>query len=229
MEYNYQLLKKARLEKGISVEQLAFDLCLSRSQIESIENNLPDFFYSQEIKLTCIKKYALSLGLDLEGVLNHSQKSTSETNQDLTQIHLPKPSPLSSPLNLAKMDERPSLAQNHSRHKRVRNYSNHDIVKKATQYIDEHLPNKITLQHLTAVTNYSERSIQLIFQKHFQQTPFEYIEEQRLLKAKALIESHGQSKKLAAIAHDVGLSHIGRFSVRFKKRFGLSPSILAKG
>jgi len=81
---------------------------------------------------------------------------------------------------------------------------------------------------LTNVTGYSERSLQLVFKKQFNQTPFEYIEGERLKKAKALIEAHKQSKKIAEIAQDVGLTHLGRFSVNFKKQFGISPSVLAK-
>jgi len=81
---------------------------------------------------------------------------------------------------------------------------------------------------LTNITGYSERSLQLVFKKKFNQTPFEYIEGERLKKAKALIETHKQSKKIAEIAQDVGLTHLGRFSVNFKKQFGISPSLLAK-
>ena len=86
----------------------------------------------------------------------------------------------------------------------------------------------MTMDELKKITGYSERSLQLVFKSHFNQTPFEFIEEQRLLKARVLIEAHKQSKKIAEIAQDVGLTHLGRFSVNFKKRFGLSPSLLAK-
>jgi AraC-like DNA-binding protein len=77
-------------------------------------------------------------------------------------------------------------------------------------------------------TKCSERSLQMIFKKHFNKSPFEYIKEQRLLKAYELIKQHKQSKKTTDIAKEVGFRHLGRFSLNFKKRFGVHPSILAK-
>jgi transcriptional regulator GlxA family with amidase domain len=77
-------------------------------------------------------------------------------------------------------------------------------------------------------TKCSERSLQMIFKKHLNKSPFEYIEEQRLLKAHELIKQHKQSKKTTDIAREVGFRHLGRFSVNFKKRFGIHPSVLAR-
>jgi transcriptional regulator GlxA family with amidase domain len=84
------------------------------------------------------------------------------------------------------------------------------------------------MNDLIKLSGFSERSIQLVFQSRLNQTPFEHIEAQRLLRAKALIEEHKQSKKIADIARDVGMNHLGRFSISFKKRFGLSPSEVAR-
>lgn len=104
----------------------------------------------------------------------------------------------------------------------------HILITKACEYIENNLSEKITLAHLTNCTGYSERAIQLLFKKHFKLTPFEYIEEQRLLKAFKLIKTHKNEKPVTHIAKDVGLIHLGRFSVKFKKRFGVSASDLAK-
>ena len=77
-------------------------------------------------------------------------------------------------------------------------------------------------------TSYSARALQLKFKKYLNQTPFEYIEEQRLLKAHELIEHYKQSMQIKVVAYEVGFRHLGRFSERFKKRFGISPLHLAK-
>lgn len=111
---------------------------------------------------------------------------------------------------------------------RIKNQSRHPIIQQATMYIQNHLSEKITMHDLKKITGYSERSLQLVFKEHFNQTPFEFIEEQRLLKAKSTIEKYKTSKKIAEVAEDVGLTHLGRFSVNFKKRFGIPPSLLAK-
>jgi transcriptional regulator GlxA family with amidase domain len=104
----------------------------------------------------------------------------------------------------------------------------HKAIRLAQQYITLHLAEKITMGDLKNITGYSERSLQLLFKKEFNQTPFQYIEEQRLLRAHELITLHKQNKKTTQIALDVGCKHLGRFSVKFKARFGIHPSVLSK-
>ena len=123
---------------------------------------------------------------------------------------------------------KPKARKSHPKVRHGNNESNHVIIQLSVAYIQNNLSNKITMEDLTKITGYSERSLQLVFKKEFNQSPFQYIEEQRLLKAKALIEKHKRSKKISAIAQDVGFFHLGRFSVNFKQRFGISPSLLAE-
>jgi transcriptional regulator GlxA family with amidase domain len=104
----------------------------------------------------------------------------------------------------------------------------HPALQSACDFIKANLHLKISMLDLKHHTNYSERSLQLIFKKYLNKSPFEYIEEQRLLKAHALIKHYKQSKKTTHIATEVGFRHLGRFSVNFKKRFGINPSVLAK-
>jgi len=106
--------------------------------------------------------------------------------------------------------------------------ANHPLLISACAYIEINLHRKIAMLELKQHTKCSERSLQLIFKKHLNKSPFEYIEEQRLLKAYELIKQHKQSKKTTDIAREVGFRHLGRFSLNFKKRFGIHPSILAK-
>ena len=104
----------------------------------------------------------------------------------------------------------------------------HPALQNACDLIKANLHLKISMLDLKHHTKYSERSLQLIFKKHLNQSPFEYIEEQRLLKAHVLIKQYKQSKKTTDIAREVGFRHLGRFSVNFKKRFGIHPSALAR-
>lgn len=104
----------------------------------------------------------------------------------------------------------------------------HPALIIACDFIKANLHLKISMLDLKHHTKYSERSLQLMFKKHLNKSPFEYIEEQRLLKAYELIKQHKQSKKTTYIAIEVGFRHLGRFSVNFKKRFGIHPSVLAR-
>jgi len=103
----------------------------------------------------------------------------------------------------------------------------HPLLTSACEYIEINLHRKIKMLELKQHTKCSERSLQILFKKHLNQSPFEYIEEQRLLKAHELIKQFKQSKKTTQIATEVGFRHLGRFSVKFKKRFGIHPSALA--
>ena len=67
-EYNFELLKATRLSKKISAQSIAFDLCLAKRHIKSIEENSTQYFPSESIRISSIKKYALALGLKLEDV-----------------------------------------------------------------------------------------------------------------------------------------------------------------
>ena len=104
----------------------------------------------------------------------------------------------------------------------------HPALIIACDFIKANLHLKISMLDLKHHTKYSERSLQLIFKKYLNKSPFEYIEEQRLLKAHELIKQYKQSKKTTDIAREAGFRHLGRFSVKFKKRFGVSASDLAK-
>ena len=104
----------------------------------------------------------------------------------------------------------------------------HPLLISACEYIEINLHLKISMLELKQHTKCSERTLQLIFKKYFNKSPFQYLEEQRLLKAYELIKQHKQSKKTTDIAREVGFRHLGRFSVKFKKRFSVSASDLAK-
>jgi AraC-like DNA-binding protein len=49
-----------------------------------------------------------------------------------------------------------------------------------------------------------------------------------MLKAHELIKEYQRSKTISEIALELKFRHLGRFSVNFKKRFGIHPSVLAQ-
>ena len=178
--------------------------------------------------MACIKKVAEKLGLDIDEVLYKKERIKVEEKASekpsIESTHATE----SLAINHEAQIKTPKIRKSHPPRSLEKNGTNHVIIQLSIEYIQHNLSNKITMVDLTNVTGYSERSLQLEFKKQFNQTPFEYIESERLKRAKALIEAHKQSKKIAEIAQDVGLTHLGRFSVNFKKQFGISPSVLAK-
>ena len=69
LEYNCDLLKTTRESKKITAHSIAVDLCLSERQIKSIEENSLQYFPSQSIKYTALKKYIAALGLKIDDVI----------------------------------------------------------------------------------------------------------------------------------------------------------------
>jgi len=100
----------------------------------------------------------------------------------------------------------------------------HKGLVMACEYIKVHYKNKITTQELREYTGYSERTLQLLFKNYLGKTPFEYLDDWRYSEALELIKTNPQ-KPLNQIAREVNLMHKGRFSIGFKKRYGMSPSI----
>ena len=208
MTYDHLLLKNTRLSRGISLDRIAFDLCLAERQIHSIENNLKDYFYSDEIKLAAVKKYLRHLGLDESLVLNQthhvevcptysvSTKEVENLNPDDTVNHHGSSVTESRVEDKVKITNRTQSVNKSKAHEK-NDLSLHPVIVLCADYIETHLGYKITLEDLALKTAYSARSIQVIFKKHFQLTPMEYVEERRLLKAKAMFDKFGLGKKVS--------------------------------
>jgi len=64
---------KAREKLGLSIKDLAGQACLSKHQIEQIENGEMGSFYGAQIKVTAAKKVAKLLGLSEEDAFNHGE------------------------------------------------------------------------------------------------------------------------------------------------------------
>ena len=101
-------------------------------------------------------------------------------------------------------------------------------VTKICEYVRNNIQNKFSMKELEDLLGISARAIQYKFKKELNKTPFQYIEEQKLLKAFEMIQAYKREKTVTQVAEDLGLHHLGRFSIKFKKRFGLSPSNLAR-
>jgi len=69
LEYNCDLLKITRESKKITAHSIAVDICLAERQIKSLEENSLQYFPSQSIKYTALKKYIVALGLKIDDII----------------------------------------------------------------------------------------------------------------------------------------------------------------
>ena len=91
LEYNGQVLIKARRELKLKVDDIATALCLSVQQVQAIENNLGAFFHSNKLKQATIKKYCRFLNIDVSTVISRYEVDTTDNNfQEVKKDNLSK-------------------------------------------------------------------------------------------------------------------------------------------
>lgn len=99
-------------------------------------------------------------------------------------------------------------------------------VRKSMDYIEEHLAEPITVADLVRATGMSSRSIQSGFKEDLHTTPIGYIRERRLDRVREALMSAvpGEGLTVTDAAERWGFTHLGSFSMLYRKRYGESPS-----
>ena len=96
-------------------------------------------------------------------------------------------------------------------------------LRRAQEFIHGNLSEPLTLAQIAAAAGCSLRSLQVGFRAHFGMTPMGYLTQQRLDHAHYLLQSRKSGRRVSAVAYDSGFSHLGRFSISYRKAFGCSP------
>lgn len=98
------------------------------------------------------------------------------------------------------------------------------IAKLARDFIEEHYSQAITTESLCLVTGASARSLQRCFLEYFNLTITDYLKMVRLNAAqRELTSTHSSESSVTEIAMRQGFTHLGRFSIAYRDRFGESP------
>ncbi len=96
-------------------------------------------------------------------------------------------------------------------------------LRKATEFVFDHLQDHISLSELCKEGAVSERTLEYAFKETYQVSPIEYIKSIKLNKVRSeLHNSEGQM--IFTIAAKYGFWHMGQFAADFKKQFGVLPS-----
>lgn len=103
----------------------------------------------------------------------------------------------------------------------VRNGSG-DHVEKVLNQLSITQIQELSVEEMAKVFGCSRRHLTRLFHERFQMSVSEFKMEVRLLKACAALQDPGS--KVITVAMDCGFNHLGLFSSRFRKRFGLNPS-----
>ena len=98
------------------------------------------------------------------------------------------------------------------------------IARLTRDYIEECYREPIRLEELCRATGVSARTLQRCFRKYFDLTITDYVKTVRLDTARRqLLVELPSLTSVATVALRHGNTHLGRFSVDFRERYGESP------
>lgn len=99
------------------------------------------------------------------------------------------------------------------------------VAKLVQEFIEERHGQAVRMEDLCRRTGFGVRTLQRCFREHFDLTITEYLKAVRLDAARReLAAAHPSQHLVTTIAVRHGFSHLGRFAVEFRQRFGESPS-----
>lgn len=99
------------------------------------------------------------------------------------------------------------------------------VIRRALDFIGDHLREPITLATLARATGAGVRVLQRGFQEHVGMTPTQYIRARRLEHAHGdLLSLDPDEVRVADVAARWGFTNQGRFAAEYRKRYGCSPA-----
>ena len=106
----------------------------------------------------------------------------------------------------------------------ARSFVHADLV----EWLLGHLDQPISLSELEQRSCYSRRALQYAFKQRFGVGPMQWLRQQRLAKAKALLEERGRRITLTEVAHACGYLSLATFSRDYLTRYGERPSLVQR-
>lgn len=96
-------------------------------------------------------------------------------------------------------------------------------VRRVIEFMNEHCTENFSLQDIAQLTNYSPYHFIKIFKTATGKTPFQYLLELKLGRAKDML-AHKKDMTITEICHLCGFNNLSHFTAVFKKKTGVSPS-----
>ena len=97
-------------------------------------------------------------------------------------------------------------------------------VRRALDYMSAHFDEITSISEVADACGTSIRTVEIAFREVWAQTPQQALAEIRLAAARRLLVEAPSGESVTDIAFRCGLSHLGRFSVQYRDRYGESPS-----
>jgi len=98
----------------------------------------------------------------------------------------------------------------------------YDPIRKAIIYLNDHAAEKISIERLASLANYSEAQFRRLFRELTQSSPSEYVMQVRINAAKTLLTT--ADRRMTDIAHETGFYDHAHFIRSFKAVTGQTPA-----
>ncbi|TWT97660.1 Xylose operon regulatory protein [Botrimarina colliarenosi] len=95
-------------------------------------------------------------------------------------------------------------------------------LRKALEYLLDNMTDPVTVEELAEHVDVSRRWLEYAFRDALGETPYQYLQRQRLIRAKHLLTEE-RDAKVYRIAQRSGFSSVKQLSTAFQKAFGLTP------
>ena len=96
-------------------------------------------------------------------------------------------------------------------------------VRRAIDYIEAHLDQAVTVADLVKATGVAGRTLFMHFKDFKGVSPMRYLRNARLRQVRQALLRAEQDASVTEIAMSTGFTHMGRFSVEYRRRFGETP------
>lgn len=178
---------------------------------------------AQQFQPNIVKKWALSLVLDVEKMIQSLQEDESDS-LDAAAHHA-----IAQARTAKQLAERllHSLSKGVTRMKDINNMPRKTEIIKAQKYVLLNLDKKITLSDIAEHLHMNSSYFSRIFKQHTNMNFIDYVNQMKMEEAKRLLEHTSESVEL--IAEKLGFESKGYFLKVFKKYYGTSPAEYRQG
>ncbi|MGN7980759.1 anthranilate 1,2-dioxygenase regulatory protein AndR [Burkholderia sp. 22313] len=97
-------------------------------------------------------------------------------------------------------------------------------ARRAQAYMEAHFDQPLQIADIARAAETSERTLRTLFLQLHGTSPMRYLRDLRLDRARERLKSAKSRFSVAEIALDCGFTHLGRFAIAYREKFGERPS-----
>ena len=212
-----QLLRRSR---GLSQEQLAAELDVSRQAISKWEcgDSTPDLD-----KLRTICTY---FGVTTDYLIWEHEEDVPQTAASKQDVNVCGRNGIFGDVLLLVLLREAQAPSGVKLQGTNTVHSENEIIRQAQQFISAHIREKLSVPLVARQVDVSPSYLTVLFQKNLQISPGEYIRRIKLQESKQMIRENNLN--FTEIAAALQYSTVHHFSRQFKEKFGITPTEYAR-